>query len=99
MTLGQATLAGDPTGYELDMQASWYPPGESPATAGVAEPATEPRAAAIAGSAAARRLGGGREPIGVAAHAENSLDEAVFAVCAASGGAGALCRSVAAFGG
>jgi hypothetical protein len=31
MTLGKSQLAGDPDGYELDMQATWYPPGQSPA--------------------------------------------------------------------
>lgn len=32
MTLGESQLAGDPDGYELDMQATWYPTGQSPAT-------------------------------------------------------------------
>ena len=32
MTLGESQLAGDPAGYALDMQATWYPPGQSPAT-------------------------------------------------------------------
>lgn len=32
MTLGASQLAGDPDGYELDMQATWYPTGQSPAT-------------------------------------------------------------------
>ena len=32
MTLGESQLAGDPDGYELDMQATWYPAGQSPAT-------------------------------------------------------------------
>jgi hypothetical protein len=32
MTLGRSQLAGDPGGYMLDMQATWYPPGQSPAT-------------------------------------------------------------------
>lgn len=31
LTLGQSQLAGDPDGYELDMQATWYPAGQSPA--------------------------------------------------------------------
>ncbi len=31
MTLGASQLAGDPDGYELDMQATWYPTGQSPA--------------------------------------------------------------------
>ena len=32
MTLGETHLAADPDGYALDMQATWYPPGQSPAT-------------------------------------------------------------------
>ena len=32
LTLGASQLAGDPDGYELDMQATWYPTGQSPAT-------------------------------------------------------------------
>lgn len=32
MTLGKRQLAADPDGYILDMQATWYPPGQSPAT-------------------------------------------------------------------
>ncbi len=32
MTLGESQLAGNPGGYVLDMQATWYPPGQSPAT-------------------------------------------------------------------
>jgi len=31
MTLGESQLAGDPDGYELDLQATWYPTGQSPA--------------------------------------------------------------------
>ena len=31
MTLGASQLAGNPDGYELDMQATWYPTGQSPA--------------------------------------------------------------------
>jgi hypothetical protein len=32
MTLGESQGAADPDGYELDMQATWYAPGQSPAT-------------------------------------------------------------------
>jgi hypothetical protein len=32
MTLGESQKAADPAGYVLDMQALWYPPGQSPAT-------------------------------------------------------------------
>ena len=32
LTLGMSQLAGDPDGYQLDMQATWYPAGQSPAT-------------------------------------------------------------------
>jgi hypothetical protein len=32
MTLGKSQLSGDPDGYALDMQATWYPTGQSPAT-------------------------------------------------------------------
>jgi hypothetical protein len=32
MTLGQRRLASGPSGYMLDMQATWYPPGQTPAT-------------------------------------------------------------------
>jgi hypothetical protein len=32
LSLGESQLAGDPDGYELDMQATWYPSGQSPAT-------------------------------------------------------------------
>lgn len=31
MTLGEKQLTGDPDGWILDMQATWYPPGQSPA--------------------------------------------------------------------
>jgi hypothetical protein len=31
MTLNEQQLAGDPAGWILDMQATWYPPGQSPA--------------------------------------------------------------------
>lgn len=30
LTLGGQQLAGDPSGYLLDMQAQWYPPGQHP---------------------------------------------------------------------
>lgn len=30
LTLGKQQLAGDPSGYLLDMQAQWYPPGQHP---------------------------------------------------------------------
>ena len=32
MTLGESQKAANPAGYVLDMQALWYPPGQSPAT-------------------------------------------------------------------
>jgi|GEM_PF-5226578 len=35
MTLGENQKAGDPAGYMLDMQALWYPPGQSPAVVGL----------------------------------------------------------------
>lgn len=41
MGLGASQHAADPDGYALDMQAAWYPPGQSPATAVIpAQPVT-----------------------------------------------------------
>jgi hypothetical protein len=41
MTLGESQLAADPAGYALDMQAAWYPPGQSPAAVSLpAKPVT-----------------------------------------------------------
>jgi hypothetical protein len=53
MTLGKSQLAGDPDGWILDMQATWYPPGQSPAAVTLpAQPVTVSAGSATWGSTA-----------------------------------------------
>ncbi len=92
---GQGVLASDPSGFELDMQAVWYPAGQSPAPAGSAADATHaaavldrdlrspPNAQPALTSGTIRRTG--------------PLDAPIWAACPASPAAQMICRLAAAF--
>jgi hypothetical protein len=95
MTLGASMLNSDPSGFELDMQALWYPSGRSPSTAAAA--AARSIRAAFSGHARSTSLTASG-PVSRSPGEPATLDTPIWAPCPQSAAAGDLCRLAAAFG-